>query len=380
MIVPLRPAHFGAFTVFASCFLWSSCHGHGYTTISRNFLCKNGNNYSCGSIIYEPQSLEAPKGFPAAGPADGQLVSAGIAAFSPLNEQTPYRWVKTSVQQGPFVVTWLFSANHRTTGYEYYITKADWNPNAPLTRAQFDLMPFCTIDGGGLQPPLTGDTHTCTLPDRSGYHVILAVWIIDDTNNAFYNAMDVQYGGSNPPPSPTAPPTPSPVAAPTAVPPPTTPSPVTAPPPGALCSSGLPLEAVNDCTAFVYCANGAVVPGTNPVPCSSGLLFNNNLQICDWDYNVTCSGGNAPTPTPPPVTPTVSSTPPTTPAPTTSPMGVGNALCSSGQPLEPVENCIAFVHCANGAVVPGSTTYCPSGLLFSATASVCDWPSNVNCN
>lgn len=384
-----RPTHFCLVAVTAVSLLWSPfCNGHGYTTISRNLLCTNGDNDSCGSIIYEPQSLEAPKGFPGAGPVDGKLASAGIPLFSALDEQTPYRWAKTNVQQGPFDVTWLFTANHRTTGYEYYITKPDWDPNAPLTRSQLNLTPFCTVNGGGVQPPMTGVTHTCNLPARSGYHVILAVWIIHDTSNAFYNAMDVEYGGPNPPPPPPPPTTPAPVAAPTATPAPTTLAPVvpapsspTPPTLGALCSLGLPLEAVNDCTAFVYCSNnGAIVPGTSPVPCASGLLFNNNAQSCDWDYNVNCSGGNASSPpiapTPPPIAPTP---PPTTPSPVVGGGGSG-AVCSSGQSHEPVENCTAFVQCVNGAVVPNSQTYCPHGLLFSATTLVCDWPSNVHCN
>ncbi|MGP2688349.1 lytic polysaccharide monooxygenase, partial [Serratia nevei] len=35
-------------------------------------------------------------------------------------------------------------------------------------------------------------THQCNIPaDRSGSHVILAVWDIADTANAFYQAIDV---------------------------------------------------------------------------------------------------------------------------------------------------------------------------------------------
>ena len=35
-------------------------------------------------------------------------------------------------------------------------------------------------------------THKINVPtDRSGYHVILAVWDVADTANAFYNVIDV---------------------------------------------------------------------------------------------------------------------------------------------------------------------------------------------
>ena len=170
------------------------CSGHGYTTLSRNFLCQQGKNTACGNIVYEPQSLEAPKGFPAAtaSPPDGKLASAGIDRFATLDEQSAERWTQTHVQAGPWTVTWLFTANHRTTGYEYYLTRQGndeegWNPNAPLTRAQFDLTPFCTVPRGGVQPPASGDTQTCHLPPRTGYQVLLGEWRIDDTEAAFYN-------------------------------------------------------------------------------------------------------------------------------------------------------------------------------------------------
>ena len=331
----------------------SSVEAHGYTTISRSILCKQGNNFACGSIVYEPQSLEATKGFPAAGPADGSLASAAVDRFATLDEQTAYRWVKTSVQAGPWDFTWVFTANHATTGYEYFITQPDWDPEAPLTRSQFDLIPFCTVPRGGVQPPLSGDTHACTLPPRTGYHIILGVWTIDDTAMAFYNVMDVQYGGTNPPP-PTAPsPTLPPTLPTSTLPPPTISS--SPPPPtndNELCSLGLPLEAVEDCTAFVHCQNRAAV--SSPVACPAGLLFDNAGQRCDWANNVVCGSD---------------SNPPTT-----------TTVCAAGQSLAAIEDCAGFVHCLDGAPVQNSQTYCPTGLLFNENILACDYPNNVNCN
>jgi predicted carbohydrate-binding protein with CBM5 and CBM33 domain len=96
--------------------LVSGANAHGYTTISRGKKCEEGSNDKCGRIKYEPQSLEARKGFPADGPPDGQLVSAGIERFVELNAQDPNRWVKTNVQAGPFAISWHFTANHESTG------------------------------------------------------------------------------------------------------------------------------------------------------------------------------------------------------------------------------------------------------------------------
>lgn len=174
----------------------ASAHGYIDSPGSRGYLCKTGQNTDCGAVMYEPQSLEAPKGFPAAGPADGKIASAG-GIFPKLDEQSATRWSKVNISAGQNTFTWKISANHRTTSWKYYITKANWDPNAPLTRNSFDLTPFCTVNYGGAQPP---DTYsdTCNVPARTGYHVILAVWEIADTANAFYNVIDVNFGGSNP--------------------------------------------------------------------------------------------------------------------------------------------------------------------------------------
>ncbi|MEI0737603.1 lytic polysaccharide monooxygenase [Paenibacillus sp. JTLBN-2024] len=49
-----------------------------------------------------------------------------------------------------------------------------------LTRDSFDLTPFCSVGYGGKQPPAPIRT-TCTVPNRTGYQVILAVWEIPRT-------------------------------------------------------------------------------------------------------------------------------------------------------------------------------------------------------
>ncbi|MCR2802928.1 lytic polysaccharide monooxygenase [Paenibacillus soyae] len=182
----------------------ASAHGYVESPASRPYLCKQGTNTDCGAVVYEPQSLETTKGFPAAGPADGKIASAG-GIFPKLDEQSSTRWSKVAISGGQKTFTWKFTANHATTSFRYFITKATWNPNSPLTRDQFELTPFCTVNYGGAQPPMTY-SHTCNVPtDRSGYHVILAVWDVDNTANAFYNAIDVQFGAPTDPTAPTAP-------------------------------------------------------------------------------------------------------------------------------------------------------------------------------
>ncbi|AYV24197.1 MULTISPECIES: N-acetylglucosamine-binding protein GbpA [Vibrio] len=184
-------------------------YSHGYVSAvesgvaeARATLCKypadtGEKNVNCGSVQWEPQSVEGPEGFPQAGPPDGQIASAGLTQFSPLNEQTSDRWVKRPIQSGMQTFEWTFTANHVTKDWKYYITKPNWNPNQALTRDSFDLNPFCVVEGNMQKPPKLM-SHQCNVPEREGYQIVLAVWDVGDTAAAFYNVIDVQFNGDNP--------------------------------------------------------------------------------------------------------------------------------------------------------------------------------------
>eukprot|EP01064_Diplonema_japonicum_P004566 TRINITY_DN12_c1_g1_i3.p1 TRINITY_DN12_c1_g1~~TRINITY_DN12_c1_g1_i3.p1 ORF type:complete len:260 (+),score=78.98 TRINITY_DN12_c1_g1_i3:83-781(+) len=170
--------------------------GHGYVMSppSRNYACKLKTNSGCGGVQYEPQSVEGPDRYPASGPPDGQLAAAGSATWAPLNEQSSSRWAKTAASGGRTDFTWQFTANHVTLDWRYYITKDGWNQNAPLGRGSFEDAPFCSAAGGMVKPPMV-TTHSCTLPSKSGYHVVLAIWDVGDTAASFYNAVDLDFSG-----------------------------------------------------------------------------------------------------------------------------------------------------------------------------------------
>ncbi|PHM72552.1 lytic polysaccharide monooxygenase [Xenorhabdus sp. KJ12.1] len=164
-------------------------HGYIENPPSRALLCKKGINKNCGPVMYEPQSVEGPKGFPEAGPPDGQIASAGVGQFKQLNEQSADRWHHVPVNKGQNTFKWHLTARHSTTSWQFFITKPDWDPNKPLARAQFDLTPFCSQEDHGKRPPQEVNID-CEVPERSGYHVILGVWTIADTSNAFYQVID----------------------------------------------------------------------------------------------------------------------------------------------------------------------------------------------
>ncbi|WP_088810351.1 MULTISPECIES: lytic polysaccharide monooxygenase [Listeria] len=164
-----------------------SAHGYISKPESRAYLAKLGVNQNAGPIQYEPQSVEATGNFPTGGPADGQI--AGGGKFSDMDVQTDSRWSKVNLTGGANTIEWTLTALHRTSEWKYYMTKKDWNPNEPITRASLEHLQ--TIDAGNTIPT-TKVTQTVNLPtDRSGYYVLLGVWEIADTGNAFYQVVDV---------------------------------------------------------------------------------------------------------------------------------------------------------------------------------------------
>lgn len=174
---------------------------HGFVEVppSRALLCQQGVNLNCGGAQYEPQSTgETFKGFPNGvggaplqGPIDGKIPSGGKANFSALDAQSATRWHLTEIRDRNITFQWKYSAAHPATKHEYFITRDGWNPNEVLKRASFDSTPFCTVEGGS-QVPVAGAPHNCVIPDsKTGHHVVLAVWTVADTDNAFYDPLDV---------------------------------------------------------------------------------------------------------------------------------------------------------------------------------------------
>ncbi|MEU3355613.1 lytic polysaccharide monooxygenase auxiliary activity family 9 protein [Streptomyces sp. NPDC037389] len=173
-----------------------SANSHGYTDAptSRQVFCAQGAVSDCGEIQWEPQSVEGPKGFPSHGPSDGTLCAGGNSRFAELDDPRGGEWPATKVSAGQgYSFRWKLTARHATTDFRYYITNDHYDPNRPLTRSDLDPQPFLTVPYGGRIPDATV-THQGTLPaGKSGKQLILAVWTVADTGNAFYACSDVQF-------------------------------------------------------------------------------------------------------------------------------------------------------------------------------------------
>lgn len=161
---------------------------HGYVSYppSRQANCAQGKVPDCGNIVYEPQSVEGPKGL--------RSCNGGLPQFAQLNDESK-AWPAASVGNS-VTFNWKFTAYHRTTNYEYYVggTKV------------------ADISGNN-SAPVDPVSHTVNLSGFSGRQKLLAIWNIADTPMAFYSCVDLQIGGGgNPPttgnpPSTTNPPT-----------------------------------------------------------------------------------------------------------------------------------------------------------------------------
>jgi predicted carbohydrate-binding protein with CBM5 and CBM33 domain len=168
-------------------------HGYISTPPSRAAFCAMGTVTNCGQIQYEPQSVEGPKGFPAAGPADGTICAGGNSRFAELDNPRGGAWPTTHLTAGAgYDFKWTLTAAHATTSFRYFITKAGWDPTKPLTRAALESQPFLTVNYGGKAPPYTVINHGTIPTGHSGHQLILGVWDIADTGNAFYSCADVQ--------------------------------------------------------------------------------------------------------------------------------------------------------------------------------------------
>src|SRR5699024_2624900 len=192
----MNPIHllFGGLILLAlsmSFSITASAHGYVDSPSSRAVLCAEDVNEDCGGVVHEPQSIEGPGNFPEEGVEDGEIASGG-GVFPELDEQGEDRWAKVGMSSGAYTFNWTLTAAHATANWDYYVTKEGWDPNSPLKRSDLEL--FCTIDDEGKRPDFTV-THDCEIPEREGYHVILAYWEVADTANAFYQVIDANFDG-----------------------------------------------------------------------------------------------------------------------------------------------------------------------------------------
>ncbi len=142
----------------------AQAHGYVSSPPSRQAMCAQGRVANCGDIVYEPQSVEAPKG--------SLQCNGGGSRFAVLNDNSR-NWPATSVGQS-VTFNWVLTARHATSTWEYFV----------------DNTRIAVFNDNGAQPGST-KSHSVSLGGRTGKVKVLAVWNIADTTNAFYSCVDV---------------------------------------------------------------------------------------------------------------------------------------------------------------------------------------------
>ncbi|RLK53819.1 lytic polysaccharide monooxygenase [Actinokineospora cianjurensis] len=146
----------------------ASAHGYISTPPSRQANCAAGKVSNCGPVIYEPQSVEGPKG--------QKNCNGGLSQFAQLNDDSK-NWPAASVGNS-VNFTWTLTARHATSTWEYFIGSER----------------VAVFNDNGAQPGAT-KSHTVNLGGKTGRVKLLAVWNIADTAMAFYSCVDLQVGG-----------------------------------------------------------------------------------------------------------------------------------------------------------------------------------------
>ncbi|WP_369176768.1 lytic polysaccharide monooxygenase auxiliary activity family 9 protein [Streptomyces mutabilis] len=123
---------------------------------------------------------------------DGKLCSANDPAFKGM-DLARADWPATGVSSGSYTFKYRVTAPHKGT-FKVYITKPGYDPAKPLGWGDLDLSaPVATAT----DPAASGGFYTFsgTLPERSGKHLLYAVWQRSDSPEAFYSCSDVSFGG-----------------------------------------------------------------------------------------------------------------------------------------------------------------------------------------
>lgn len=208
--------------------------GHGFVD------SPGARNYFCGKVTKPDEVANGTARYPVCGDAFANDFNGGYSYMSVLNHhqgrkvlgpstkhvcgfdsetwqggKTPWdnaiNWPVNNINSGRQVFSWDISNGPHfddTSDFRYWITKPGftYQVGRELTWADFEDQPFCDLpyndDNPGAYPNVraekaTAHIHTtCTVPARTGRHVIYAEWGREPpTYERFHGCIDVQIGG-----------------------------------------------------------------------------------------------------------------------------------------------------------------------------------------
>ncbi|MBJ6764589.1 lytic polysaccharide monooxygenase [Myxococcaceae bacterium JPH2] len=126
---------------------------------------------------------------------DGKLCSGGNESHKGL-DLARTDWVSrvlTPDASGNFEFVFYATAVHATAYFQLYVTRDGYNPALPLKWSDLETAPFCAVTS------ITAQSNrfriNCPLPrNKTGSHVVYAIWQRSDSPEAFYSCSDVTFG------------------------------------------------------------------------------------------------------------------------------------------------------------------------------------------
>jgi len=130
---------------------------------------------------------------------DGKLCGGGKELFKGMDLARD-DWHTTMIApdgNGNLEFVFIATAPHSTKYFRFFVTTDGYDPLTTLNWADLEEDPFCEVRSVGLQ---NGRYRmTCPFPaGKSGRHVIYGIWQRDDSPEAFYTCMDVEFTGGAP--------------------------------------------------------------------------------------------------------------------------------------------------------------------------------------
>lgn len=186
----------------------ASAHGAMQEPISRSYACylegpENPTSQVCRAVVDVggPQPLYDWMEVNIADAAgrhreiipDGELCSAGREKYAGLDLARD-DWPATELSSGADYTFRYHATAPHAGGFEFYITKDAYDQAQPLGWDDLEAEPFLTVDS----PEVVDGYYTMpgTLPEKSGRHLIYAIWQRTDSPEAFYSCSDVEFDSS----------------------------------------------------------------------------------------------------------------------------------------------------------------------------------------
>lgn len=196
-------------------------------------------NWFCGAVTKPDEVDNGTAKYPACGTAFAVNPIAGYSFMSVLNHHlgasvvsplpknvcsadseiwkgavtpwdVPMDWPTNPITAGKQNIVWNVSWGPHfsdTLDFKYWITKSDFvfSPTKALSWSDFESTPFCVLPYDHTKPNANPDvvpdeasahfTTTCTIPARSGHHVIYGEWGRQPvTYERFHGCIDVSFG------------------------------------------------------------------------------------------------------------------------------------------------------------------------------------------